>query len=554
MATVYAGRLSSMAGFEKLVAIKVIHQHLSGETAFINMFLDEARIAAGIHHPNVGEIFEVGEDNGLYFMVGELVQGQSLQSLSNAAKSKKIIITQEMTAFIALKTCQGLHAAHELRGPDGTTLNLVHRDISPRNILVSYDGFVKLIDFGVAWAQGRLSHTDKGALKGKIGFMPPEQIRGEVLDPRSDLFSLGIIMYLLATGTHPFDGLSEAERLHKILYDQKIPPSKINPNLSSAFEDIVLSTMAADREKRYKNASVMADALEDFLRNSRGGGTTKLASLMRACFEQEKLEQEALLRKYRKDHENSASSLMPDGFTAQQRRSTPSPSDQAGHKKKSVKVPTPAKPNNLDVDEEITTASTWNSKATPDEDAKGKAKKKKKLPYLVGAAVGIIVVLIMWPALYPQGPEQGVPEPTPIEELVPPETETKSNEPSPAPEPTQEKAPTTIELKFDVHPRTAMIMLDGETLAPETRLLTLEANGQSHIIDISAENYHSVTKTVIADESRVLSVYLKPLPQESNQKQNKTKKRRTTKKKKQEDTSKTELKSSPYFEGFVSKV
>src|SRR5512137_562086 len=182
MASVHVGRISGMAGFEKLVAIKVIHPNLASEASFVRMFLDEARLAAQIHHPNVGEVIEVGEDDGLYYMVSELIVGQSLRNVYRRAEALGREIPRPMSADICAKVCQALHEAHELKDGDGKPLGLVHRDVSPRNVLVSYNGFVKLIDFGIAFAQGRSSHTDAGKIKGKMGYMPPEQLRGEPAD------------------------------------------------------------------------------------------------------------------------------------------------------------------------------------------------------------------------------------------------------------------------------------------------------------------------------------------------------------------------------------
>ncbi|HUT76709.1 MAG TPA: serine/threonine-protein kinase, partial [Polyangia bacterium] len=160
MAEVYVGRLPGMAGFEKFVAIKLIHAHLSKEKQFIKMFLDEARLAASIRHPNVAEIYEVGRDGDLYFMVGELVLGQDLHATMRQARKEDVAFPEALSAHIVSQVCLGLHEAHEHKDPDGDPLGLVHRDVTPRNILLSYGGFAKLADFGVAWAQNNLAHSE----------------------------------------------------------------------------------------------------------------------------------------------------------------------------------------------------------------------------------------------------------------------------------------------------------------------------------------------------------------------------------------------------------
>ncbi|HUT77496.1 MAG TPA: serine/threonine-protein kinase, partial [Polyangia bacterium] len=255
MASVHVGRLSGMAGFEKLVAIKTIHPHLAVQPEFVKMFLDEARVAARIHHPNVGEILEIGEDDGLLFMVGELIRGQDLRQIFRQAGHSGVPISHGMIAYICSQVCLALHAAHSLSDPDLGQLHIVHRDVSPRNVLITYDGFVKLIDFGVASVRGKISQTEADGLKGKIGFMSPEQLRGHGVDRRSDVFSLGVMLYLMVTGTHPFPGDSDGARVERVLHGPIVPPRQVNPHTRPEMEAITLKAMARDRVERYRDAA-----------------------------------------------------------------------------------------------------------------------------------------------------------------------------------------------------------------------------------------------------------------------------------------------------------
>jgi serine/threonine-protein kinase len=301
MATVYVGRLPGMAGFEKLFAIKVIHPHLAAEKDFIEMFLDEARLAARIHHPNVAEISEVGEDEGLLFMVGELVLGQNLYLMHRRSLEIGMLIPQSIIAHIASNVCLGLHAAHELRDPHGRPLNLVHRDISPHNVLVAYNGYVKLIDFGVAFAQERLTHTSSGLVKGKIGFMSPEQVGGKSLDRRSDLFSLGVALYILTTNQQPFRGKNDAATIQRILSGQVTKPSHFNTSLDPSLEQIILRALELPREDRYQTAAEMGRDLEEFARASdKTIGSEKLAGLMHQLFEADVYDHEEKIHAHRK--------------------------------------------------------------------------------------------------------------------------------------------------------------------------------------------------------------------------------------------------------------
>ncbi|MCU0663632.1 MAG: serine/threonine protein kinase, partial [Myxococcota bacterium] len=300
MAAVYVARLSGMAGFEKLYAVKVIHPHLSEDEAYINMFLDEARLAAGIQHPNVAETFEVGHDDGVLYMVVEFVHGQSLRAFYSRAATLGVDISQPVAAFVVSRVCQGLQAAHEHRGIDEQPLNIVHRDISPSNILISYDGFVKVIDFGVAYAQGRLSETVAGTIKGKIGFLPPEQIRGSELDGRADIFSLGVVLYIMTTGTPPFRSATEAEQLYKVLNGRFPLPREANPSVHPTLERIILTAMALRREDRYPNAEAMRKDLVRFIgKSGTQVGSDGLSKLMRSLFASDLAKHKELVKEFR---------------------------------------------------------------------------------------------------------------------------------------------------------------------------------------------------------------------------------------------------------------
>ncbi len=307
MATVFVGRLSGPAGFERMVAIKVIHQHLADSKKFVNMFLDEARMAALIHHPNVVEIHEVGRDQGLFYMVGEFVHGPDLGKLLRRIEDRNTALSPAFAAHIAAQVCLGLQAAHETRGKDGNLLNLIHRDVSPNNVLISYDGYIKLIDFGVAWAKNKLAHTESGALKGKIGYISPEQILGQEVDHRSDIFSVGVLLYIMATLTHPFPGKSDAERLNKIISGEITPPRKVRPDVHPGLEEIILKAMASSPDERYTTASVMAKELEAFI--SSLGETVKtedMASFLAPLFEVEKQTHQSSVAAYRAARDSSS--------------------------------------------------------------------------------------------------------------------------------------------------------------------------------------------------------------------------------------------------------
>jgi serine/threonine-protein kinase len=266
MAQVWAARLLGSRGFTKLVAIKVILAGGMDNTRLEQMFLEEASLAASIHHPNVVETLELGEHEGTLYLVMEWVEGESLHYVQTRAQERGGL---PLTVAVNLmgQACKGLHAAHELAGEDGKPLGIVHRDISPQNVLVTYTGAAKIVDFGIAKATGRASTlTEAGEIKGKVAYMSPEQVRGEALDRRSDLFALGILLYSLTTGTHPFKGTNPGETVKRIVCGEPVArPSELVQGYPEKLEAVVMKAISNEAEQRWASAEEMLVALEDAL-------------------------------------------------------------------------------------------------------------------------------------------------------------------------------------------------------------------------------------------------------------------------------------------------
>lgn len=262
MATVYLGRALGAAGFQRLVAIKVLHPHVVADTEFVDMFLDEARLAARIRHPNVVPTLDL--DNGAdgLFLVMEYVEGDSLLGLLRAAAKSGEAIPPMIAIRIVLDTLHGLDAAHELTGDRGEPLRIVHRDVSPHNILVGTDGISRITDFGIARAESRMSHTREGQIKGKLAYMSPEQTSGEHIDRRSDLFSTGIVLWEVLAARRLFKGDSDAQVLRNLL-ETPIPKlTEIAPNFSPAIDGVLSRALARNPDERYATAAEFAEALE----------------------------------------------------------------------------------------------------------------------------------------------------------------------------------------------------------------------------------------------------------------------------------------------------
>jgi eukaryotic-like serine/threonine-protein kinase len=230
MAAVWAARQSGSHGFQKTVALKTMLPALSDSAQFEQMFLAESRNAMRVHHPNVVEILDLGEEDGLVYLVMEWVDGESLSTLIKASEKRGAALPLRLGIHVCLRACLGLHAAHEVTDEDDRPLGLVHRDVSPQNIMVTYDGHVKVVDFGVAKSHVEASATLTGQFKGKVPYMSPEQATADRVDRRSDVFSMGILLYRITTGVHPFGGTNQLSTLHNILHTSPKPPRELDPS------------------------------------------------------------------------------------------------------------------------------------------------------------------------------------------------------------------------------------------------------------------------------------------------------------------------------------
>jgi serine/threonine protein kinase len=276
MATVYLARVSGVGGFQRFVAIKRLHPHLAREEEFIEMFLDEARLAARIHHPNVVAILEIGASEQVYYIVMEYVEGDTLAHLLSHCTKRGHRLPMNVALRIVIDMLAGLDAAHELKDDDGKSLEIVHRDVSPQNVLVGVDGSARLSDFGVARAATRLTTTRAGQLKGKVAYMAPEQARGEKdIDGRADVFAAGIVLWEVLTCRRLFKGEGDAHTLNKVLSEPIPLLESVLPDVPKALQAIVSRALERDRSARYPTAAEFAEALEAAARAAGVLGTNK---------------------------------------------------------------------------------------------------------------------------------------------------------------------------------------------------------------------------------------------------------------------------------------
>ncbi len=283
MAAVWAARLVGTRGFQRVVAIKTILPTLSDDARFEQMFLDEAGLAASIRHPNVVQVLDLGEENGLLYQVMEWIDGEALSSFLRDPKAIDGL-PHAIAARIMIGVCDGLHAAHETRDDADQVVGLVHRDVSPQNILVTRDGVPKVVDFGVAKASSLSSaRTTAGTLKGKPAYMAPEQIKGDEVDRRADIFSLGVLLYMCTTGHNPFRGANDMATLHAICEPEEAPlPSTFLKSFPSDLEEVVMRAIAKDPLRRFPTAAAMARAIEQAVPEVRKTGDSEVAEFMRS--------------------------------------------------------------------------------------------------------------------------------------------------------------------------------------------------------------------------------------------------------------------------------
>ncbi len=265
MARVHLARLDGPGGFQKWAAIKRIHPHLIADESFVQMFLDEARIAARISHPNVATVFELGRHGNTYWIAMEYLHGEPLREVMRRAGDVGGPLPPEIASRVIADAADGLHSAHELLGKDGEKLNLVHRDVTPHNLFVTYEGATKVVDFGIAKCSSRMSSTRAGTLKGKLAYMSPEQVHGEAIDRRTDIFALGVVLWELTTGRRLFRADSDLGTLAKVRECDIPKPSRLVQAYPLDLEDIVMKALAKKPQERFATARELSRALQSML-------------------------------------------------------------------------------------------------------------------------------------------------------------------------------------------------------------------------------------------------------------------------------------------------
>ncbi|MGQ0505441.1 MAG: serine/threonine protein kinase, partial [Myxococcaceae bacterium] len=291
MAQLYLAREQAENGSEKLVVVKRILSHLAENLDFVRMFLDEARIAARLNHPNIVQIFNLGAQDDSYFLAMEYIHGEDVRRISKTADQKGRALPHALVARIIAEACAGLDYAHKKADAQGRPLNIVHRDVSPQNILVSFDGKVKVVDFGIAKAADQATVTRSGVLKGKYSYMSPEQAAGRKLDRRSDIFALGVVLWELLTKERLFKRANEIQTLTAVGECKVSPPSVLAKSIPPELDAIVLTALSKTPEGRFQDAAELRGALEKWCATQPKSSTADLAAFMRELFSERLVEE-----------------------------------------------------------------------------------------------------------------------------------------------------------------------------------------------------------------------------------------------------------------------
>jgi serine/threonine protein kinase len=292
MAEVFKAKRTGVEGFEKVVAVKRILPHLSDNKEFLDMFVDEAKMVAGLTHPNIVHIFDLGRIDRSYYIAMEYVHGRDLRTIQKRAREKGLRMPLDLSLRVVSQVCAALEYAHRKKDERGRPMEIVHRDVSPQNILISFEGEVKLVDFGIAKAATKASSTDRGALRGKVLYMSPEQAWGRPIDRRSDVFSLGIVLYELVTDTKPFLAAgTEVTILEMVRQCVVTPPREINGRVPEALDRVIMKALAREPDERYEDAGQMQRGLERILRERPPVTARDLARFLELLFDRSEREE-----------------------------------------------------------------------------------------------------------------------------------------------------------------------------------------------------------------------------------------------------------------------
>lgn len=451
MAEIWLARQSGLHGFEKIVVVKRMIGALQNDPDHVAMFLSEARLAAGLSHRHVVQIYELGEDKGSFFIVMEFVEGESLARIYKANRTAKTAMPVPIAVQLIAWAAEGLHYAHTLTDGEGKTKGIIHRDVSPQNLLLTADGSIKLVDFGIAKVASE--ETSSGKLKGKIAYMPPEQARAEQLDPRADVFALGVVLFELVSNTRLFGKMDDLEILNHLISNQPMPHCvERNPDAPKELDALIARAMAPLREERFASARDFQTALENWLSaTGQRASTAEIADYLNRLFPQRAIERRTLLEAARKG-EALAPQLASNLFTGDSGSGSVSEPSHV------------TKRSNPSTDQDLVPTHDVSMSFEPPR------RPPSKTPFFVALAVGFLVL---------SGGAWLVIRPSPAVEVVPD-----------AGAPVVARASLAIECT-----PIATVLLDGKPAGSTPLTLNELALGE-HTVEVRAPGHHDQRRTI----------------------------------------------------------
>ncbi len=479
MGRVFAARRSGVSGSGPLVAIKTGLGELGGGQEFARLFVDEARIASLIDHPNALPVHELGEQDGVLYLVMEWCDGATLRELLDAAPDHRLPL--DVAARVVAEVAAGLHAAHELVGEDGEPLQVVHRDVSPQNVLLWSSGHVKVSDFGVAKARGQLHRpTETGEVKGKLSYMAPEQVTSPRIDRRADVFALGCVLYEATVGQRPYHGGDALTTLYQLLERETVAPRALRGDYPEELERIVLRALAKAPERRFQTAEELRSALEGWLRARRSVVTEgRVAAVLRdhvgeLVSRKRRQVAEAIARL---DAAPSPASRSASGSAELRRSSTEPPS-------------------------EVATSAAATLDVRPRPAGRRASGERWAVIGLSLGAVALAAVVVMVAA------RRGAPAP-PVVASAPADVTGRPPASGPPPAPS---TPSLALVTVRTEPPDARLQLDDEAALPNPLVRRVPADGSTHVVIATAPGYVPATVRVVFDGDRDVVVRLTPQP------------------------------------------
>lgn len=481
MAEVHLALSQGQNGFNKLVVLKFVRPHLAEDREACAMLMDEARLAARLNHPNVVQTLEVGEHEGRPFIVMEYLEGQPFAAILRRACAQGAEWPLASSIHVVCEALRGLHYAHELKNFDGTALHFVHRDVSPQNIFVTYDGHIKVLDFGIAKAAITESETRAGVLKGKVSYMAPEQALGQTVDARADVYAVGSVLWRILAGKRLFKDLPEGQALYRVVRGEIPPPSQLNPDVDPRLEAICLRALAVNREDRYSDALSLAKELEAVLDDVGGRPSDRaLGARVAEMFEDLREETQKVVERRLQDLSREspkphATSLRASG--GWNRSGSLADVQVVAHKESAAEQGPETRPR----------------------------REPARTYVLIGVIAGLLGlgIIVLSPRFSANTVRSAAATPldshSAVVSSLPQVVETAS--PGPAVE-------TISSLAISAEPKSAAIFVDGRKVLERPAEVRFETPGSRHVVRVEAEGYQGRSVEVVASEQKSLLVQL----------------------------------------------